>query len=62
MTERESAIAGTVVPDEARAHPDRASEAMRRTVWVIVLTLPVTIVALAIAFEIFGLVLRLLAL
>ncbi len=51
-----------MVPDEARAHPDRASEAMRRTVWVIVLTLPVTIVALAIAFEIFGLVLRLLAL
>lgn len=51
MTERESEAAKTVTPSGRAAGSSRM-------IWVIVLTLPVTIVALAIAFEIFGFLLR----
>ena len=37
----------------------RSARASHRTLWVVLLTLPVTIVALAIALEVFGLLLRL---
>jgi Mn2+/Fe2+ NRAMP family transporter len=65
MTERESGTASTVTAGEAKGISSRASKEPTpsprsyRTLWVIVLTLPVTIVGLAIAFEIFGLLLRL---
>jgi hypothetical protein len=39
----------------------RGDRASRHALWVIVLTLPVTIAALAIALGVFGLLLRLLA-
>jgi hypothetical protein len=39
----------------------RASRASHRTFWVVVLTLPVTIVALAITLGVFGLLVRLFA-
>jgi hypothetical protein len=73
MTERESEAANTVtkrdalapssLPGASRASGGPASASGRATessrmIWVIVLTLPVTIVALAIALEIFGFLLR----
>ncbi|MGF6722347.1 hypothetical protein P3T43_001694 [Paraburkholderia sp. GAS41] len=65
MMERESGTANTVATGEAKAGAPRASNGPTpsrqsyRTLWVVVLTLPVTIVALAIALELFGLLLRL---
>jgi hypothetical protein len=65
MTERESGAANAVPRSETAASTAHASSGSRpspashRTLWVIVLTLPVTIVALAIALELFGLLLRL---
>lgn len=65
MTERESGTANTVTTGEAKASAARAPSGSTppsrsyRTLWVIVLTLPVTIVGLAIAFEVFGLLVRL---
>jgi hypothetical protein len=52
MTERESEAANTV-------KPSGRAPGSSWMIWVIVLTLPVTIVALAITLEIFGLLLRL---
>jgi hypothetical protein len=65
MTERESGTASTVTTGEARTTAPRASNGTspsrgsHRTLWVIVLTLPVTIAGLVIALEVFGLLLRL---
>ncbi|MGF6534688.1 hypothetical protein P3T20_005502 [Paraburkholderia sp. GAS206C] len=52
MTERESEAANKV-------KPSGRAPGSSRIIWVIVLTLPVTIVALAITLEIFGFLLRL---
>jgi hypothetical protein len=62
MSERESGTAGTVTSNEIGAHPHAGTAKPRtsgRTIWVIVLTLPVTIALLAIALEVFGFLLRL---
>ncbi|MEW6341333.1 MAG: hypothetical protein RXR20_19225 [Paraburkholderia sp.] len=65
MTEREnsSTLAGEsqVSPASTTNHApatQRRAGSMR-TLWVVLLTLPVTIAALAIAIEVFGLLLRL---
>lgn len=66
MTEPEnsSSIAAGETRASSRAAANRAPAARRpagssRTLWVVLLTLPVTIVCLAIAIELFGLLLRL---
>jgi hypothetical protein len=62
MSERESGTAGTVTSNEAGANTHATTAKPRtsgRTIWVIVLTLPVTIALLAIALEVFGFLLRL---
>ena len=65
MTERESGTANTMATGEAKTSSPRGSKGptpsrgSHRTWWVIVLTLPVTIAALVIALEVFGLLLRL---
>jgi hypothetical protein len=66
MTERENS--STLAAGESQASPgssaNRTPATQRpagsmRTLWVVLLTLPVTIAALAIAIEVFGLLLRL---
>jgi hypothetical protein len=65
MTERESGTVSTVTTGEAKAASGRASKGStpsRRsylTLWVIVLTLPVTIAGLVITLGVFGLLVRL---
>jgi hypothetical protein len=65
MTAPESGTARPVTTGEAKASSSRASKAPAPssgsylTLWVIVLTLPVTIAGLMITLEIFGLLLRL---
>jgi hypothetical protein len=65
MTERESGTANTTASGEAKTSSPSVSKGptpsrgSHRTLWVIVLTLPVTIAVLVIALEVFGLLLRL---
>ncbi|SDG45566.1 hypothetical protein [Paraburkholderia phenazinium] len=66
MTESENS--SRIAADETRASsgatasrtpPAQRPAGSSRTLWVVLLTLPVTIAALAIAIELFGLLLRL---